>query len=81
MVDLAVIGQAVGMFAVTNVDDIVVLTLFFGQAQNRVGAWRMAIGQYLGYVGILIVSVLGGPALCLAAVEPSSDPQTGQSQR
>ena len=31
-------GQAVGMFAVTNIDDLLVLTLFFGQAAGRQGA-------------------------------------------
>ncbi|WP_199240603.1 hypothetical protein [Kribbella orskensis] len=43
------------MFAVTNVDDIVVLALFFGQAheQGRAGAIRVVIGQYLGFAAIL----------------------------
>ena len=30
--DWALIGRAVGMFAVTNIDDIVVLAVFFGRA-------------------------------------------------
>jgi len=58
-VDLTVVGKAVGMFAVTNVDDIVVLTLFFGQAPGRAGAVRVTAGQYLGFAGILAAAVLG----------------------
>jgi cadmium resistance protein CadD (predicted permease) len=58
-VDLAVIGKAVGMFAVTNVDDIVVLTLLFGQAPQRAGALGVVAGQYLGFAGILVASVVG----------------------
>jgi cadmium resistance protein CadD (predicted permease) len=43
----------VGLFAVTNVDDIVVLALFFAQGgTNRV----IAIGQYLGFAAILAVA-------------------------
>jgi cadmium resistance protein CadD (predicted permease) len=57
---LATLGQAVGMFAVTNIDDMVVLTLFFGRAGgNRAATVRVVVGQYLGFAGILSVSVLG----------------------
>lgn len=31
---LSLVGQAAGMFAVTNVDDLLMLALFFGQAQE-----------------------------------------------
>lgn len=52
--------QAVGMFAVTNIDDIVVLALFFGQATgHRHGSAQVALGQYLGFSAILVASVLG----------------------
>ncbi|WP_414672410.1 cadmium resistance transporter [Lentzea sp.] len=44
------------MFAVTNVDDLVILALFFAQAG---AAWRVVAGQYLGFTGILAVTVLG----------------------
>src|SRR3954447_19611388 len=48
------------MFAVTNIDDIVILTLFFGQATGvRGGAARVVLGQYLGFAAILVASVLG----------------------
>lgn len=53
------IGQAAGLFAVTNIDDIVVLAVFFGQAASRTAALRVVAGQYLGFVGILAASVAG----------------------
>lgn len=53
-------GQAVGMFAVTNVDDIVVLAVLFGRTAGRRGAAaRVLAGQYLGFAAILAVSVAG----------------------
>ena len=44
----------VGLFAVTNVDDILVLALFFGQGGT---VRKIAAGQYLGFAGILVVAV------------------------
>jgi cadmium resistance protein CadD (predicted permease) len=56
--NLGLIGQAVGLFAVTNIDDIVVLALFFAQgAGHRRAARSIAVGQYLGFVTILGVAV------------------------
>lgn len=52
--------QAIVLFAVTNIDDLVVLSLFFGRADRAVGsARRIVAGQYLGFGLILIVSVAG----------------------
>lgn len=57
---LRTVGQAVAMFAVTNIDDIVILALFFGQAAGRrTGVVRIVLGQYLGFAAILAASVLG----------------------
>ncbi len=65
-------GQAVGLFAVTNVDDILVLSLFFAQGGGHHGAARrIVVGQYLGFAGILAVAVaaaLGATFLPAAAV-------------
>lgn len=59
-VNLALVGQAVGMFVVTNVDDIVLLALFFGQAAGRRGgATQVVLGQYLGFAAILAASIVG----------------------
>jgi cadmium resistance protein CadD (predicted permease) len=61
------------MFAVTNVDDLLVLALFFGRAAGRPGAAaRVVAGQYLGFGALLAASVLGalGAGLLPAAAVP-----------
>jgi cadmium resistance protein CadD (predicted permease) len=58
-VDWALLAQAAGMFAATNVDDLLVLAVFFGQSAGRTGAWRVVAGQYAGFVVILVASVAG----------------------
>uniref|UniRef100_UPI000B85FD4B cadmium resistance transporter n=1 Tax=Actinoplanes derwentensis TaxID=113562 RepID=UPI000B85FD4B len=56
--DVTVIGSAVGLFAVTNVDDILILALFFAQgAGHRSSTRNIMAGQYLGFAGILGVAV------------------------
>lgn len=55
---VGLVGQAVGMFAVTNVDDLVLLAVFFARAAGR-GAARVVVGQYLGFAAILAASVVG----------------------
>ncbi len=47
------------MFVATNLDDLVVLMVFFGRTGGSFsGTARVVIGQYLGFVAILVVSVL-----------------------
>jgi cadmium resistance protein CadD (predicted permease) len=58
-VSIGLIGQAIGLFAVTNIDDIVILALFFGQAVGRGGVLRVVVGQYLGFAAILAAAILG----------------------
>lgn len=49
---------AIGLFAVTHLDNIVVLTVFFGRGAREPGATaRIVAGQYLGLLGVLAVSV------------------------
>ncbi|KUN80978.1 cadmium transporter [Streptomyces bungoensis] len=56
--DLGIIGQAAGLFAVTNIDDILVLALFFAQGAGHPGSTRrIVLGQYLGFAAILAVAV------------------------
>ncbi|WP_369198593.1 cadmium resistance transporter [Streptomyces djakartensis] len=56
--DLGVIGQAAGLFAVTNIDDILILALFFAQGAGHPGSTRrVVLGQYLGFAAILAVAV------------------------
>jgi hypothetical protein len=58
VVNPGVIGAAAGLFAVTNIDDIVVLSLFFAQgAGHRGSAARVVAGQYLGFTAILAVAI------------------------
>ncbi|MFI9010285.1 cadmium resistance transporter [Actinosynnema sp. NPDC053489] len=61
--------RAVGLFAVTNVDDIVLLALFFARG---VPPWRVVLGQYLGFAGILVVAIAAalGATLLPPAVLP-----------
>ncbi|WP_134206372.1 cadmium resistance transporter [Mycobacteroides salmoniphilum] len=48
------------MFAVTNIDDMVVLAVFFGRAgHSRSAVARVVVGQYLGFAAILAASVVG----------------------
>ena len=51
--------QAIGLFAVTNIDDIIVLSLFFARGAGQRGTTaRILAGQYLGFAGILGAAVL-----------------------
>ncbi|MUL84223.1 MULTISPECIES: cadmium resistance transporter [unclassified Mycolicibacterium] len=64
------------MFAVTNIDDMVVLALFFGRAAgSRPAVTRVVIGQYLGFAAILAVSVVG--ALGMELLSPQLIPYLG----
>ncbi|WP_407643737.1 cadmium resistance transporter [Cutibacterium porci] len=55
----AVIAKAVGLFAVTNIDDIIVLSLFFARGAKRPGTTRnITLGQYLGFGAILATALL-----------------------
>lgn len=56
------IGRAIALFAVTNVDDLVLLALYFvGSARHR----RIVAGQYLGFGVLLAVSVAGALGVSL----------------
>ncbi|MCQ9130277.1 cadmium resistance transporter [Streptomyces hilarionis] len=56
--ELGIIGQAAGLFAVTNIDDIVILALFFAQGAVHPGSThRIVLGQYLGFGAILAAAV------------------------
>ena len=51
-------GEAVGLFAITNIDDLLVLSLFFAQGAGQHGsAARIVAGQYLGFGAILAVAI------------------------
>jgi cadmium resistance protein CadD (predicted permease) len=69
------LGKAAGVFALTNIDDMVVLAVFFGQARGPAAAVRVVLGQYLGFGAILVVSVCG--ALGARLLPPSALPYAG----
>lgn len=51
--------QAIGLFVATNIDDIIVLALFFARGAGRPGTTvKILAGQYLGYAGILAATLL-----------------------
>ncbi|GAA2030407.1 cadmium resistance transporter [Yaniella flava] len=66
--------QAIGLFIVTNIDDIVILSLFFGRGQGQPGTTRRILaGQYLGFLGILgaaVAAAFGAQVLLPEAILP-----------
>ncbi|MBI1177806.1 transporter [bacterium] len=65
MQSLTSIPIAVGAFIVTNLDDLMVLALFFGQSRLR--RRDIVAGQYLGFLALLVVCLAG---LVVGAVLP-----------
>ena len=56
---LTPILQAVGLFVATNIDDIIVLSLFYARGAGQRGTTRKILaGQYLGFGGILLAAVV-----------------------
>jgi len=57
---MAWVWQAVGLFVATDIDDLVLLSLFFSQANRAPGStWRVVAGQYLGFAAIVAISLAG----------------------
>ena len=51
--------SAMGLFLVTNIDDIIVLSLFYARGAGQRGTTRkILLGQYLGFGGILLAAVV-----------------------
>lgn len=46
-------------FAATNIDDIVVLMVFFSQVSDRFRPRHIVIGQYLGFLSLLLLCLPG----------------------
>ncbi|OPX05609.1 cadmium resistance transporter [Mycobacterium sp. AT1] len=56
---LSSILPAIGLFIATNIDDVIVLSLFFARGAGQRGTTaRIIAGQYLGFAGILGAAVL-----------------------
>src|SRR5690625_2482587 len=71
---LTPILQAIGLFVATNIDDIIVLSLFYARGAGQRGTTRkILLGQYLGFGGILLAAVvvsLGARSFLPEAVLP-----------
>ncbi|SCL71478.1 cadmium resistance transporter [Micromonospora chersina] len=75
MIDLlATAAAAAGVFAATNIDDIVVLTVFFVAARGtgRPRPWQIVAGQYAGIGALVGVAVVVAAGLLVVP-----DPWTG----
>jgi cadmium resistance transport/sequestration family protein len=61
------LGTSIGIFASTNVDDIVVLTLLFlsARALGNPQTWEIWVGQYVGVGALVAISVVGALGLAL----------------
>jgi len=54
------------MFAATNIDDIVVLTvLFLASTRGGPRAWQIVLGQYLGFATLVAISVVAALGLTI----------------
>ncbi len=54
-----VIIAALASFAATNIDDLVILTIFFAQVNATLRCRQIVVGQYLGFTAIVIASLPG----------------------
>lgn len=63
---IGTIAAAIGLFAATNIDDIVVLTvLFLAAARGALPGWKVVVGQYLGFIALVAISVLAAAGLTI----------------
>ncbi len=67
---IATIAAAVGLFAATNIDDIVVLTvLFLASTRGSLPGWKVVAGQYLGFIALVAISVVAAAGLTIVPDE------------
>jgi cadmium resistance transport/sequestration family protein len=53
------VGGAIAAFIATNLDDMMILTLFFAQEDSSTRKHHIVIGQYLGFTILIIASLPG----------------------
>ncbi len=56
---ITAISTGVTAFGATNIDDMLILTLFFSQVNATFRRWHIIIGQYLGFTGLIVASIPG----------------------
>ncbi|MBE1492120.1 cadmium resistance transporter [Plantactinospora soyae] len=68
---VGILASAVAIFAGTNIDDIVVLTVLFvtSRTAGRPRTWQIVVGQY-GGIGVLVAASLAGAAGLLVVPDP-----------
>ncbi|MBD2295515.1 cadmium resistance transporter [Anabaena sphaerica FACHB-251] len=49
----------IAAFTATNIDDFIILLLFFAQVDDNLRPWQVVIGQYLGFTILIILSLPG----------------------
>jgi cadmium resistance protein CadD (predicted permease) len=58
------IATAAGLFAITNIDGLIVLTaLFMASASGKPRPWQIVAGEYLGFSVMLLLSALAAAGL------------------
>jgi cadmium resistance transport/sequestration family protein len=56
---LGILIAGITSFIATNLDDILVLMVFFSQPKRQFSNWQIICGQYLGFTIILLLSLPG----------------------
>lgn len=55
----AAVINGITAFIATNIDDVVILLLFFSKVNVRFQPWQIVTGQYLGFTAIIMASLPG----------------------
>lgn len=53
------ITSAIAVFVATNIDDLLLLAVFFTQVNPTFGKRQIIVGQYLGFTALILVSLPG----------------------
>lgn len=56
---LTAIATGVTAFSAINIDDLVILMLFFSQVNKTFRRWHIFLGQYLGFTALVVTSLIG----------------------
>lgn len=67
---ITTVAAAIGLFAATNIDDIVVLAvLFLASTRGGIRSWQIVVGQYLGFIALVVLSVVAALGLTIVPDE------------
>lgn len=56
---MSLILTTIVLFAATNIDDIFLLLTWFSQRDSKFKSTHIIIGQYLGFIVLVLLSVIG----------------------